>query len=319
MNKPVLITGATGQDGIHLSQLLDNLGYEVYGLVSGQNDEKKRKLKNIVPNINIIHGDLRDLSSLINALKISKAEQVYNLGAVSSVGLSWTQPELVAEVTGLGALRMLEAIKISDREIKFFQASSSEMFGYNPVFPQLEISKTMPNSPYGIAKDFAHKTTINYRKSFGMFACTGILYNHSSPLRSKEFVTKKIANGVVNISKGIQKKILLGNIDDKNDWGYAVDYVDAMYKIMNHSIPDDFIVCTGVPHTIRDYLDIAFNLVGINDWSEYVDFDPSLVRPSKTTQLTGTYEKINKELGWEPKTSFKEFVKIMIDSELNNE
>jgi GDPmannose 4,6-dehydratase len=320
MSKTALIIGITGQDGRLLSEYLNTLNYKIYGVASGQNSLKREWIKE-KPYINLIEGDLRDLSSLIKALEISNPDEVYNLGAISSVKISWKQPELVSEVTGLGALRMLEAIKIflhgDMSKIKYFQASSSEIFGNSKDVPQNEDSKIMPISPYGIAKTFAHNTTVNYREAYGAFACNGILYNHSSQYRGDEFITKKITNAVVRIKQGRQLLLELGNINHLGDWGYAGDYVEAMHAMLQNDKPVDYIISSGKRHSIQDMVTTSFSLVGIDNWVDYLIHTPEN-RPTTTGLLYGDNSKIFNDLGWSPKKSMSDWLKIMIDCELKN-
>lgn len=321
--KSALITGITGQDGRYLAEYLHSLGYAVHGLMSGQNNIKQGWLQDHAPYVNLIEGDLRDMSSLIKALHISNPDEVYNLGAISHVGLSWQQPELVAEVSGLGALRMLESIKIYTNndmsKIRYYQASTSEMFGKVAEVPQNEKTPFHPRSPYGVAKAYAHNITVNYRESYGAYACSGILFNHESPLRGDEFVTRKITKAVARIKLGKQKSLMLGNLDSKRDWGYAGDYVKAMHLILQQNTPEDYVISMGETHSIREFLDIAFGLVGIDDWSEYVVQDEKLIRPAEVDLLLGDSSKAHKQLGWHPETSFEDLVKMMISHDLAEE
>lgn len=323
MNKNALITGITGQDGRYLAKYLLDLGYNVFGMVSGQNNVKQEWVKQNLPSVVLVEGDLRDISSLLKALEISKPDEVYNLAAISHVGLSWKQPELVGEITGLGVLRMLEAIKIYTKDemhkIKFYQASSSEMFGKVQETPQKETTRLYPRSPYGVAKCYGHNITVNYRESYGAFACSGILFNHESPLRGEEFVTKKVTKAVARIKLGKQEKLHLGNIDSKRDWGFAGDYVEAMHAMLQQDEPDDYVIATGETHSIRELLDIAFARIGIDDWSTYVVYDQEFVRPAEVDLLLGDYSKAKQNLGWEPKTSFIDLINMMVDYDLEQE
>lgn len=323
MNKRALITGITGQDGRYLAKHLVALGYEVYGMVSGQNNKGISWLKENLPEVKLIEGDLRDISSIINCLNISDPSEVYNLGAISHVGLSWKQPELVGEITGLGVLRMLEAIKIYTKnemsKIRFYQASSSEMFGKVQETPQKETTRFYPRSPYGVAKCYGHNITVNYRESYGAFACSGILFNHESPLRGEEFVTKKVTKAVARIKLGKQDKLHLGNIEAKRDWGFAGDYVKAMHLMLQQENPDDYVIATGETHSIRELLDLAFARVGIEDWSNYVVYDKEFVRPAEVDLLLGDYSKAKEKFGWSPETSFVELINMMVDFDMENE
>lgn len=323
MKKRTLITGITGQDGRYLAKYLLSLDYEVYGMVSGQNNLKQKWVEENLSKVKLIEGDLRDISSLLKALEISKPDEVYNLAAISHVGLSWKQPELVGEITGLGVLRMLEAIKIYTKDemnkIKFYQASSSEMFGKVQETPQKETTIFYPRSPYGVAKCYGHNITVNYRESYGAFACSGILFNHESPLRGEEFVTKKITKAVARIKLGKQSELRLGNIDSKRDWGFAGDYVKAMHLMLQQNEPDDYVISTGETHSIRELLDIAFNRIGITDWSPYVIYDTNFVRPAEVDLLLGDYSKAKNKLGWKPETSFIDLINMMVDYDLEEE
>lgn len=322
-NKTALVTGITGQDGRYLAKYLLSLGYNVYGMVSGQNNIKLDWVNKNMPDVNIVEGDLRDMSSLIRVLEISNPDEVYNLAAISHVGFSWKQPELVGEVTGLGVLRMLEAIRIYTKDnmsrIRFYQASSSEMFGKVRETPQTELTPFHPRSPYGVSKAYGHNITVNYRESYGAFACSGILFNHESPLRGEEFVTKKITKAVARIKLGKQKDLHLGNIDAKRDWGFAGDYVKAMHLMLQQDIADDYVISTGETHSIKEFLDIAFERVGILDWTQYVIYDTNFVRPAEVDLLLGDAKKAKEKLGWVPEYSFKDLVNMMVDYDLENE
>lgn len=321
--KRALITGITGQDGRYLAKHLLSLGYQVYGMVSGQNNIKLEWVTKNLSEVNIIEGDLRDMSSLLKALEISNPDEVYNLAAISHVGISWKQPELVGEITGLGVLRMLEAIKIYTKDemskIKFYQASSSEMFGKVQETPQKETTRFYPRSPYGVAKAYGHNITVNYRESYGAFACSGILFNHESPLRGEEFVTKKITKAVARIKLGLQKDLHLGNIDSKRDWGFAGDYVKAMHLMLQQEEPDDYVISMGETHSIREFLDLAFTRVGIEDWTPYVVYDTNFVRPAEVDLLLGDSSKAKEKMGWVPEHSFQDLVNMMVDYDLEQE
>lgn len=323
MNKTALITGITGQDGRYLAMHLNSLGYKVYGLLNGQNNMRSEYVRKHMPYVNMISGDLRDLSSLIKALEISNPDEVYNLAAISHVGLSWKEPELVGEITGLGVLRILEAIKIYTKEdmskIKFYQASSSEMFGKVQETPQKESTPFYPRSPYGVAKCYGHNITVNYRESYGAFACSGILFNHESPLRGEEFVTRKITKAVARIKLGKQKELRLGNIDTKRDWGFAGDYVRAMHLMLQQDTPDDYVISTDETHTIREFLDLSFEHIGINDWTPYVIQDPEFMRPAEVELLLGDSTKARTKLNWKPEVSFKELVNMMVENDIKEE
>jgi len=322
-----LITGITGQDGRHLSETLLEKGYEVYGLIRGQHNPKRALIERELPSVRLLDGDLTDQVSLITALQKAQPDEVYNLGAMSFVTLSWNQPELTGNVTGLGALRMLEAIRnvqggnassASAPGIRFYQASSSEMFGASEEVPQSETTRFHPRSPYGVAKVFAHHITINYRESYGMFACSGILFNHEGPRRGPEFVTRKISRAVARIKLGLQDKLTLGNLDSKRDWGYAGDYVKAMWLMLQQDKPDDFVIGTGECHSVGDFAEAAFKHVGLN-WQDYVTLDASLLRPAEVDILQADPSKAAKMLGWTPEVTFDGLVKLMVDSDLKAE
>jgi len=318
-----LITGVTGQDGLYLAEQLINKGYEVFGLVRGQNNPKRELVEREVPGVKIVTGDLTDLSSLLRALQTSAPDEVYNLGAISFVAYSWENARLTSEVTGLGVLNMLEATRLYSGDdvskVHFYQASSSEMFGKVQQVPQSEATLLWPRSPYGVAKVFGHYMTINYRESYGMHASSGILFNHESPRRGPEFVTRKISRAVARISLGLQDSISLGNLDAKRDWGFAGDYVDAMWRMLQADEADDYVVATGETHSIREYLDIAFARVGIDDWSKLVYVDPKFFRPAEVDLLIGDATKVRERLGWQPTVSFAELVTMMVDSDLSEQ
>ena len=315
-----LITGITGQDGLYLSELLLAKGYEVYGLIRGQNNPKFELVRRTVPDVKLLTGDLTDLSSLIRALKLSDPDEVYNLGAISLVAYSWENARLTADVTGKGVLNMLEAVRLHSRDdvprIRFYQASSSEMFGKAQEVPQRESTLLWPRSPYGVAKVFGHYMTINYRESYGMHASSGILFNHESPRRGPEFVTRKVSQAVARISLGLQESIVMGNLDAKRDWGFAGDYVDAMWRMLQQDKADDYVIATGETHSIRDLLDVAFRRVGIDDWSALVSQDPRFMRPAEIEMLIGDASKARNVLGWEPRVRFEELVRMMVDNDL---
>ncbi|MDX6206554.1 MAG: GDPmannose 4,6-dehydratase [Frankiales bacterium] len=314
-----LITGITGQDGLYLGELLAKKGYEVFGLVRGQNNPKVSTVEEIIPSIQLVEGDLRDLPSLIGALEVSQPDEVYNLGAISFVGLSWKQAELTGEITGMGVLRVLEAIRIHTQndmsKVRFYQASSSEMFGKVREVPQVETTAFHPRSPYGVAKTFGHYMTVNYRESYNAFACSGILFNHESPRRGHEFVTRKVTRAVARIALGLQENVALGNLDARRDWGFAGDYVEAMWLMLQQRQPDDYVIATGETHSIRELLEVAFARVGIEDWEPRVVQDPRFFRPAEVDLLIGSPEKAKSELGWEPKVGFAELVQMMVDAD----
>ncbi|HEX5097840.1 MAG TPA: GDP-mannose 4,6-dehydratase [Acidimicrobiia bacterium] len=320
--KRALITGITGQDGRHLSQLLATKGYQVFGLVHGQANPKIDLVQGENPSLELVEGDLRDLSSLIGVVEQVQPDEVYNLGAISFVQLSFKQAELTAEITGLGVLRMLEAVRIVGGEnnpIRFYQASSSEMFGKVRETPQTEETPFHPRSPYGAAKVFGHYTTVNYREAYNIHASSGILFNHEGPRRGLEFVTRKVTNSVARIKLGLQDSISLGNLDSKRDWGYAGDYVQAMWMMLQQDEPDDYVIATGETHSIRDFLDAAFELAEIDDWARYVKQDPRFYRPTEVDLLIGDASKAKKKLGWEPSVSFPELVQMMYENDLKEE
>jgi GDPmannose 4,6-dehydratase len=315
MADTALITGITGQDGSYLAQLLLSRGYSVFGLVRGQNNPRLSTVASLAPGVEFIEGDLLDQSSLIAALEMCQPTEVYNLGAISFVGLSFKQALLTGEITGLGVTRILEAIRTVNDRIRFYQASSSEMFGKVRETPQTELTPFHPRSPYGVAKTYAHHMTVNYRESYGMFACSGILFNHESPRRGLEFVTRKITTAAARISLGIQQTLQLGNLDAKRDWGFAGDYVQAMHAMLLHPEPDDYVVATGEAHSIREFLDLAFARVGLR-WEDHVTTDPRFIRPAEVDHLVGDATKARKKLGWQPAMSLTELVNLMVDSDL---
>jgi GDPmannose 4,6-dehydratase len=315
-----LITGITGQDGYYLSKLLLEKGYEVYGLVRGQNNPKIEFLRTELPEVKILTGDLLDVSSLLRALSASEPDEFYNLGAISFVAYSWENASLTSDVTGKGVLNALEAVRLHSgddpRRVKFYQASSSEMFGKVQHVPQSESTLLWPRSPYGVAKVFGHYMTINYRESYGMHASSGVLFNHESPMRGPEFVTRKISLAVANIALGKQQTVTLGNLDAQRDWGFAGDYVDAMYRMLQQPEADDYVISTNETHSVREYLDLAFRHVGIDDWEKHVEQNPAFFRPAEVDLLIGDSTKARTQLGWEPKVSFPELVAMMVDADL---
>ena len=317
-----LITGITGQDGQYLAEVLHGEGYRVFGLITGQRNPRADLVASGLPYVELVEGDLQDLSSLIAALEYTQPDEVYNLGAISFVALSFKQAELTANITGLGVLRLLEAIRVvggTDNPVRFYQASSSEMFGKVREIPQNELTPLHPRSPYGSAKVFGHNTTVNYRESYGMFACSGILFNHESPRRGLEFVTRKVTNAVARIALGLQDEVALGNLDAKRDWGYAGDYVEAMYLMLQQPEPDDFVIATGKTHAVRDFVRLAFAAAGIDDWERYVRIDPRFFRPAEVDLLVGDASKARRVLGWEPKMTFDELVTSMVAHDLEAE
>jgi GDPmannose 4,6-dehydratase len=315
-----LITGITGQDGLYLSELLLAKGYEVYGLIRGQNNPKLDLVRETVPEVKLVTGDLTDLSSLLRAMNTAQPDEVYNLGAISFVAYSWENAHLTSDVTGKGVLNMLEAVRLYSGDdaskVRFYQASSSEMFGKVQEVPQRESTLLWPRSPYGVAKVFGHYMTINYRESYGMHASSGILFNHESPRRGPEFVTRKVTQAVARIKLGLQDKIVLGNIDAKRDWGFAGDYVEAMWLMLQQPEADDYVVATGETHSIRELLDVAFAHVGIDDWSGYLEQDARFMRPAEVDLLIGDPAKAREVLGWAPKVDFPQLVQMMVDNDL---
>src|SRR3954447_4279234 len=318
--KRALITGITGQDGLYLSELLLSKGYEVYGLIRGQNNPKIDLVKRTVPDVKLLTGDITDLSSLIRAFGVAQPDEVYNLGAISFVAYSWENAKLTSDVTGLGVLNVLEAMRLYAGDdlskVRFYQASSSEMFGKVQDVPQRETTLLWPRSPYGVAKVFGHYMTINYRESYGLHASSGILFNHESPRRGPEFVTRKVSQAVARIKLGLQDELVLGNLDAKRDWGFAGDYVEAMWLMLQQPHGDDYVIATGEAHSIRDFLDEAFRHVGIGDWAPYVRQDPRFMRPAEVDHLIGDASKAREVLGWKPKVSFRELVGLMVDADL---
>lgn len=318
--KRALVTGITGQDGMYLAELLLSKQYKVYGLLRGQFNPKRAVVEAELPDVELIEGDLTDLASLIRVLDISKPDEIYNLGAWSFVKGSFEEPILTAQVSGLGVLNLLEAIRISGLdETRFYQASTSEMFGKVHEIPQKETTLLHPRSPYGNAKAFAHYTTINYRESYGMFNCCGTLFNHESPRRGYEFVTRKVTQAVARIKLGLQSNVVLGNLDAKRDWGFAGDYVEGMWLMLQQDEPDDYVLATGQTHSIRDLLDVAFKEVGIDDWAPYVKTDPKFERPAEVELLLGDASKAKEKLGWEPKVTFEQLIKMMVQNDLKIE
>ncbi len=315
-----LITGITGQDGLYLSELLLSKGYEVFGLIRGQNNPKFDLVRELVPDVKLVTGDLTDFSSLIRALEKSRPDEVYNLGAISFVAYSWENAMLTTDVTAKGVLNMLEAVRLyagdAPDRVRFYQASSSEMFGKAQEVPQRETTLLWPRSPYGVAKVFGHYMTINYRESYGMHASSGILFNHESPRRGHEFVTRKVSESVARISLGLQDGITMGDLEAKRDWGFAGDYVVAMWLMLQQDHADDYVISTGVTHSIRDLLDIAFARVGIDDWSGLVTQDRRYMRPAEVDLLLGDSTKARETLGWEPSVGFTQLVEMMVDHDV---
>jgi GDPmannose 4,6-dehydratase len=310
-----IVTGVTGQDGSYLAELLLKKGYQVVGMVRRSSTVTMERLEHIQDDIIITQGDLHDQSSMVALLEEYKPDEVYNLAAQSFVPTSWSQPLLTAEATGLGVTRILEAIRLVNPRIKFYQASSSEMFGKVVEVPQKEDTPFYPRSPYGVAKVYGHWITVNYRESFDMFATSGILFNHESPRRGLEFVTRKISNTVAKIKQGQAKELRLGNLEARRDWGFAGDYVEAMWLMMQHSHPDNFVIGTGETHAVREFCDLAFKYVGLN-YEDYVVQDPRFYRPAEVDLLISDASKAKTDLGWVAKTSFKDLVEMMVESDL---
>jgi GDPmannose 4,6-dehydratase len=318
--KTALITGITGQDGPYLAELLLSKGYKVYGLVRRLSTPNMENIKHIYDKLELVSGDLLDQGSLTDAIKNSKPDEVYNLAAQSFVKASWDQPVLTGEFTALGVTRMLEAIRTVNPTIKFYQASSSEMFGKVTETPQRETTRFHPRSPYGVAKVYGHYITLNYRESYGIFACSGILFNHESPRRGIEFVTRKISNAVARISLGKQDVLELGSLEPKRDWGFSGDYVEAMWLMLQQKEPDDYVIATGENHSVQEFVQEAFSVVGITDWEKHVISNKEKhMRPAEVDYLIGDASKARKVLGWEPKTSFKDLVKMMVEADLERE
>ncbi|MCR8635972.1 GDP-mannose 4,6-dehydratase [Paenibacillus radicis (ex Xue et al. 2023)] len=315
MTKSALITGITGQDGSYLAELLLSKGYKVYGLRRRTSVPILENIEHIKNEIEFIEGDLLDAGSLINAVRISNPDEVYNLAAQSFVGTSWDQPVTTGMVTGIGVTNMLEAVRLIKPDARFYQASSSEMFGKVVETPQKETTPFYPRSPYGVAKVYGHWITVNYRESFDMFACSGILFNHESPRRGVEFVTRKVTDAAARIKLGLQKELRMGNLDAQRDWGFAGDYVKAMYLMLQQDKPDDYVISTGEMHTVEELVDIAFGHVGLN-WRDYIVVDPKFVRPAEVDLLLGDCTKAKNGLGWKLEVGFEQLVTMMVESDL---
>ena len=313
--KTALITGITGQDGSYLAELLVEKGYRVIGMVRRSSTENFSRIQHFTDRIEIVQGDLLDQFSLISLLQTYRPVEVYNLAAQSFVPTSWNQPVLTGEFTALGVTRMLEAVRLVDPAIKFYQASSSEMFGKVHETPQSERTSFYPRSPYGVAKVYGHWITVNYRESYDLFACSGILFNHESPRRGLEFVTRKVTFNVAKIHLGLSDTLALGNLDARRDWGYAAEYVGAMWLMLQRDAPDDFVIATGETHSVRELVEIAFDHVG-RRWDDHVVVDPSLVRPAEVDLLLGDASKARRVLGWTPRTSFEDLVRLMVDADI---
>jgi len=315
--KKAMITGITGQDGSYIAEFLLEKGYEVYGMVRRSSTINYERISHIQDRLNLIQGDLLDQNSLIEALRFSQPDEVYNLGGQSFVPTSWNQPILTGEFTALGVTRILEAIRTVNRKIRFYQASSSEMFGKIQETPQNEKTPFYPRSPYGVAKVYGHWITVNYRESYGIFCCSGILFNHESPRRGLEFVSRKVSNAAAKIKLGLQTKLTMGNLDARRDWGFAGDYVEAMWLMLQQDRPEDYVVATGISHSVKDLIQAAFDHVGLN-WEGYVVSDPQLFRPAEVDYLLGDPQKAKVKLGWQPELSFEEMIRKMVDHDLQS-
>ena len=318
--RKAFITGITGQDGRHLAEFLQTKGYKVYGMMKGQHNPRAELLRDEFPEVEVVPGDLTDLTSLVTALEYVQPDEFYNLGAISFVAMSFNQAELTANVTGLGVLRALEAVRMvggaQNNPIRFYQASSSEMFGKVRQTPQTELTPFHPRSPYGVAKVFGHDITVNYRESYGMYACSGILFNHEGPRRGLEFVTRKITNTAARIKLGIDKELVLGNTDAKRDWGYAGDYVKAMWMMLQQDAPDDYVIATGETHSVDEFLTLAFEKAGLGDFHQYVKHDPKFFRPAEVDLLIGDPSKAEKKLGWKREVGFDQLVDMMVQHDI---
>ncbi len=320
-----LITGITGQDGSYLAEFLLNKGYRVCGLMRRSSSFNTGRIDHIYedphhpnPHLQLVYGDLNDASSLNKVLRSVQPDEIYNLGAQSHVRVSFDIPEYTTEITGVGTLRLLEAIRDSEIRCKFYQASSSEMFGKVQTIPQNEKTPFYPRSPYGVAKVYAYWMTVNYRESYGLFACNGILFNHESPRRGETFVSRKITKAAARIKLGVQHELFLGNLEARRDWGFAGDYVEAMWLMLQQEKPNDYVVATGIDYSVKDLLDVAFKEVGL-DWGDYVKLDPRYCRPAEVDLLVGDSQKARSQLGWQPKISFQELIRIMVKADLKEE
>jgi GDPmannose 4,6-dehydratase len=315
MKRRALITGITGQDGSYLAELLLEKDYEVFGLVRRASTVNFERIDHLEGDIELIYGDLTDYHSLVSAVRQARPNELYNLAAQSFVHTSWTQPELTGQVTGLGVVRVLEAVRLVDPSIRFYQASSSEMFGQVRETPQTEDTPFYPRSPYGFAKVYGHWATVNYRESYGIYAASGILFNHESPRRGLEFVTRKITDAVARIKLGLASELKLGNLDAKRDWGFAGDYVEAMWHMLQRDEPRDYVVGTGEAHSVREFLDAAFGAVDL-EWRDYVVQDPAFMRPAEVHHLVADPGRARQELGWSPRVDFHALVAMMVDADL---
>jgi len=313
--KKALITGITGQDGSYLADLLLEQGYKVYGMMRRSSTETSERIEHLKDKIEILQADLLDELSLISMMEESQPDEIYNLAAMSFVPTSWQQPVLTGEFTGIGVVKMLEAMRRVCPKAKFYQASSSEMYGKVREVPQTELTPFYPRSPYGVAKAYGHYITVNYRESYDLFAVSGILFNHESPRRGKEFVTRKVTDAAVRIKLGLQSELRMGNLDSKRDWGFAGDYVKAMWLMLQQDQADDYVISTGEEHSVKELVEVSFERVGL-DWEKYVVIDPKFIRPAEVDRLLGDCSKAKKVLNWEPKVNFKQLVEMMVDSDL---
>lgn len=318
MTKRALITGITGQDGSYLAELLLEKGYEVFGLVRRSSTERFERISHIMSRVRIVSGDLLDQNSLQEAIRVARPEEVYNLAAQSYVPASWSQPLLTGEITALGVARLLEAVRNSGMPIRFYQASTSELFGKVREVPQTERTSFYPRSPYGVSKAYGHWITVNYRESYGMFACSGILFNHESPRRGLEFVTRKVTNAAARIKLGKQKELRIGNLDAQRDWGHARDYVRAIWMMLQQPAPEDYVIATGKTRTVRNLVETAFRCVGL-DYEKHIVVDPEFYRPAEVDLLLGDPEKAKRKLGWEPTIGFEEMIEEMVQADLDYE
>lgn len=313
--KVALVTGITGQDGSYLAEFLLEQGYRVFGMVRRASVDKFERISHLMGKIELVQGDLLDQFSLISVLKETKPQEVYNLAAQSFVPTSWAQPVLTSEFTAIGVTKLLESIRLVDRSIRFYQASSSEMYGKVRETPQTEMTPFYPRSPYGVSKVYGHYITVNYRESYGLFAVSGILFNHESPRRGLEFVTRKVTDGVARIKLGMANELKLGNLEAKRDWGFAGDYVKAMWLMLQQPKPDDFVIATGKTHSVRELVQVAFDHAGL-DWEKFVRVDSAFMRPAEVDLLVGDASKAQQVLGWKPKVSFEEMIRMMVDSDI---
>ncbi len=318
-----LITGITGQDGLYLGEFLVERGYEVFGLIRGQDNPKYDLVRETIPGVTLLKSDVTDISSLVRAIATAEPDELYNLAAISFVPYSWENPVLTTDVTAKGVLNVLEAIRLwtstSGRQVRFYQASSSEMFGRVQEIPQRESTLLWPRSPYGVAKVFGHHLTINYRESYGMHASSGILFNHESPRRGPEFVTRKVTRAVARYSIGLQRTLTLGNLEARRDWGYAADFVRAMWLMLQQDEPGDYVIATGIAHSVRDLLDVAFSEIGVDDWSGIVRQDERYVRPAEVDHLIGDSSKARRVLGWEPSITFDDMIRMMVQEDIREQ